>query len=61
MPTYRATIIDETGRTLLRTAFDALSEPEAMDRARSLAHGRKVQLEKLEKHVAKIPSSDTKA
>jgi hypothetical protein len=60
MPTYRATIIDEAGRTLLRTAFDAFSEPEALDRARSLAHGREVQLEKLGKHVAHIPSSNSK-
>jgi hypothetical protein len=34
MPTYRATIRDKQKRPLLRTTFDASSEPEAMERAR---------------------------
>jgi hypothetical protein len=56
MPTYRATILDSLRRPLLRTTFDALSEPEAMERARHLAHGREVEIERLGHTVAHIPS-----
>jgi hypothetical protein len=47
MPTYRATILDKQKRPLLRTTFDAFSEPEAMERARHIAHGREVEIERL--------------
>ena len=60
MPTYRASILDQWGRTLLRTSFDAFSEPEALERARSLAHGRAVEIEKLGHKVARIPSTQDK-
>lgn len=59
MPTYRATILDGKRRPLLQTTFDAFSDPEAMERARSLAHGREVSLERLGRHVANLTAEDT--
>jgi hypothetical protein len=55
MPTYRATIMDSQKRPLLRTTFDAFSEPEALERARGLANGREVEIERLGHTVAHIP------
>jgi hypothetical protein len=58
MPTYRATVLDKQKRPLLRTTFDAISEPEALERARNIAHGREVEIERLGHPVAHIPADE---
>jgi hypothetical protein len=54
MPTYRAKVLGAEGRELLVLCFEAFNDIEAMERGRTISQGRKVELERVERHVATI-------